>query len=98
MAADVGGDVVEQASLLVSELVTNAVMHTKSNVEISVRRSPIVRVEVRDRSNVLPEPSDTGPLEPGGLGLTVVETLAARWGVDPLPDGKTVWFELDLTD
>jgi hypothetical protein len=57
-----------------------------------------VRVEVRDRSTVLPEAHDTGPLEPGGLGLSVVETLAARWGVDPLPDGKTVWFELDLTD
>ena len=99
VTANVGTDVVERATLLVSELVTNTVVHTfSSSVEITVRSSPVVRVEVRDWSDGLPEMLSTRPRDPPGHGLSVVEALASRWGVDPLPDGKAVWIEFDPSD
>jgi hypothetical protein len=64
----------------------------------------VTRVEVEDRSPWLPDPpphesvaTAVDELEPGGLGLTIVERLASRWGADRHPDGdgKVVWFELD---
>ena len=97
-------DHVERATLLVSELVTNAIVHAGSDIRIRVRARPVTRVEVEDRSPRLPDPPPPGPvptavdeLEPGGLGLTIVERLASRWGADRHPDGdgKVVWFELD---
>ncbi len=93
---------VERAALLVSELVTNAIVHTGSDVCLRVTGHPVTRVEVEDRSPALPEPpsQDGSPmgidaLEPGGLGLAIVEGLASRWGAEHTPDGKVVWFELD---
>ena len=99
VTANVGTDVVERATLLVSELVTNTVVHTlSSSVEITVRSSPVVRVEVRDWSDGLPEMRSTGSRDPWGHGLSIVDALASRWGVNPLPDGKAVWIELDPSD
>ena len=57
-----------------------------------------MRVEVRDWSDGLPEMPSTEPRNPPGHGLSVVEALASRWGVDPLPDGKAVWIEFDPSD
>jgi anti-sigma regulatory factor (Ser/Thr protein kinase) len=97
-------DHVERATLLVSELVTNAIVHAGSDIRIRVCARPVTRVEVEDRSPWLPDPPPPEPvpaavdeLESGGLGLTIVERLASRWGADRHPDGdgKVVWFELD---
>lgn len=90
----------EQAGLLVSELVTNAVVHARS-VSL-VRVTPIteddlLRVEVDDGSPDMPllrDPSNGGE---GGWGLVLVDGLAHKWGADPHSAGKTVWFELALT-
>jgi anti-sigma regulatory factor (Ser/Thr protein kinase) len=85
------------ASLLVSELVTNAVQHAEDAIDVSVETDPVVRVAVHDRAErrLVPE------LEPSldaehGRGLLLVDRLARRWGVDESTDdgGKTVWFEL----
>jgi anti-sigma regulatory factor (Ser/Thr protein kinase) len=43
----------------------------------------------------LPLSRSIDALEPGGLGLAIVERLASRWGAERSPDGKVVWFELD---
>ncbi len=87
------------AVLLVSELVTNALVHGTPPVALHARRtSDGLRVEVYDRAAATqPVVRDT-PLDvPGGQGLRLVEALASRWGWTPADGGKSVWFELDQT-
>jgi anti-sigma regulatory factor (Ser/Thr protein kinase) len=90
------GSVIDDARLLVSELVTNAVNHTRSPFSVSVAaHSPKVRVAVHDRSSTIPVkggPSTGAPS--GGRGLQIVADLADDWGVVRTPVGKTVWAEL----
>lgn len=84
----------DDAALLVSELVTNAIQHAGSDAEIAVeldgRR---LRVEVTDASPARPALRE--PTATGGRGLRLVEALADRWGVTTRRGGKVVWFELD---
>lgn len=97
-AAAVPRDALEQATLMVSELVTNAVVHAASGVSLRVHPGPVTRIEVEDEGGplagpiVVPARDDLGP---GGLGLAIVDALATRWGTDQAPLGKIVWFELD---
>jgi anti-sigma regulatory factor (Ser/Thr protein kinase) len=91
----------DDAVLLTSEVVTNAVLHTASGDGgffrvIVLMAGELVRVEVHDGG------SETAPnaraLEtPGecGAGLYLVETIAARWGHDGGPHGRVVWFEVE---
>ncbi|HUQ63587.1 MAG TPA: ATP-binding protein [Acidimicrobiales bacterium] len=86
----------ECAILLVSELVTNAVLHARTAPEVTVRvTEDRVWVGVRDASPVAPAPKRYGLEAATGRGLQLVEQIAARWGVDTDSAGKTVWFELD---
>jgi CheY-like chemotaxis protein len=89
-------DLLDLVTLLVSELVTNANIHAGGGARVVVRLSRRgVRVDVADDDPRLPArrvPDDTGP---GGRGLLIVERVASRWGVDPAPSGKSVWFEID---
>lgn len=87
---------VEVAELLVSELVTNAVLHAGSAVELVVLRgSGRVRVEVADASAVTPQPRLPDETATIGRGMEMVEMLAEEWGVDTNPsEGKVVWFEV----
>lgn len=86
----------EDAVLLVSELVGNAVRHTGAHVIglRMARRRGWVRAEVRDPSRGLPCLLPVHPLDTTGRGLFLVDTLSDRWGVDLLPRGKTTWFEM----
>ena len=81
--------------LLTSELVTNAVLHAHSSVEVNVTvDGSIVRVDVYDALAQLPE-LIMGAETFSGRGLQIVQSLARRWGADALPGGgKTVWFEV----
>ena len=81
--------------LLVSELVTNAVLHAKSEAEVVVQLRPqVIRVEVLDRSPVLPVLKEV-PLEAtSGRGMALVNSYASAWGTRELPHGKAVWFEV----
>lgn len=82
------------ASLVVSELTSNAVIHARTPVEVRVRAlDGGIRIEVRDGVEHGPAPADDD-LAGRGLGLRVVAQLASRWGIDPMPDGKVVWAEL----
>jgi anti-sigma regulatory factor (Ser/Thr protein kinase) len=83
----------ETAVLLASELVTNAVVHTRS-ADVGLRArcdGETLLVAVDDEAASPPACCDGAP---AGAGLTLVESLAARWGWEPLGSGKRVWFEL----
>jgi anti-sigma regulatory factor (Ser/Thr protein kinase) len=86
----------EDAVLLVSELVGNAVRHTGARVFglRMGRRRGWIRVEVRDPSRGLPCLMPVAPTDTSGRGLFLVDMLADRWGVDLLPRGKNTWFEM----
>jgi len=91
------GDLTDTVTLLVSELVTNAVVHAGSDVEVMVRLTPTAaRVEVTDASTDGVAPRDATAEEDSGRGLALVGNLARRWGVRAAPGGgKTVWFEVE---
>jgi anti-sigma regulatory factor (Ser/Thr protein kinase) len=87
----------EDACLLVSELVTNSVTHAgqPAGAPLQIRASAdkgVVRIEVEDGGHGAVRLRDPDPGR-GGLGLHLVDTLAARWGVDR-ERGTHVWFEL----
>ncbi|MFB8246891.1 ATP-binding protein [Streptomyces sp. NPDC055952] len=90
----------EDAVLLVSELVGNAVRHTGARVfGLRLhRRRGWIRVEVRDPSRGLPCLMPVQELDLSGRGLFLVDKLADRWGVDLLPRGKTTWFEMRVAE
>ncbi|MEU2434106.1 ATP-binding protein [Streptomyces sp. NPDC007861] len=92
--------VAEHATLLVSELVGNAVRHTGARVFglRMLRRRGWIRVEVRDPSRGLPCLMPVHELDTSGRGLFLVDKLSDRWGVDLLPRGKTTWFEMRVVD
>ena len=81
--------------LCTDELVTNAIVHVASEIEVVVRWDDgVVRVEVRDRST-RPPLRQVHPLDAeAGRGLQLVEAMAERWGVAALDGGKAVWFEV----
>ncbi|MEU3185031.1 SpoIIE family protein phosphatase [Streptomyces sp. NPDC006923] len=90
---------VDSAELMVSEMVTNVLVHTDSDAllvaeaggEHGERR---LRVEVADTSDALPHRRTPGELASGGRGLLLMEILADAWGVVPQGEGKSIWFEL----
>ena len=85
----------EAVLLAANELVTNAIIHAHSEVELVVRlRAQVIRIEVIDAAEQVPTPRDTRDDSMGGRGLKVLDAVATRWGVDPLPTGKRVWFEV----
>jgi anti-sigma regulatory factor (Ser/Thr protein kinase) len=89
-------DVVDTAELLVSELVTNAVVHARTEVEVSVRvLNGRVTVRVSDHRPGRGLVPHGGTSYAGtGQGLALVEQLASRHGSDTDEECKTVWFEL----
>jgi anti-sigma regulatory factor (Ser/Thr protein kinase) len=95
--AEFGEDAVEAAAILTDELVTNAIMHGQP---------PIVLDISEDHGNVTVRVGDAGPGVPvtrlaqcgalSGRGLTIVDSMSDRWGVDVRQDGKSVWFQLNM--
>ncbi|MFF5159300.1 SpoIIE family protein phosphatase [Streptomyces sp. NPDC000348] len=93
---DAAPDLVDTAQLLVSELVTNVVLHARTEVEVTARVDDgTVRVRVGDRR---PDhglvPHGFPPCAGTGQGLPLVAGLSSRRGVETGDRGKTVWFEL----
>lgn len=85
-------------ALLVSELVTNAILHGRSSATVELHRpAETLRVAVRDDNPELPSVGEHPALgAEAGRGLQIVSVLARRWGVEPCDGGKAVWFELAL--
>ncbi|CAM5466178.1 MULTISPECIES: SpoIIE family protein phosphatase [Streptomyces] len=92
-------DHVDSAVLLLSETLTNVLVHTDADALFlaEVRGGPgdrRLRVEVSDTSDDLPHMRRPGELASSGRGLVLIELLAHAWGVDPRGEGKSIWFEL----
>jgi anti-sigma regulatory factor (Ser/Thr protein kinase) len=96
--AAIDDDTRETAVLLANELVTNAVEHGGGATYLQAAvQDHAIRLEVSDSSPVAPRPNtDIDDLDERGRGLLLIESLASRWGVQPQPEGKTVWCELAL--
>ena len=96
--ADLSSELVDTATLLTSELVTNAVRHAGTDVIVSVHRGDErVRVDVADGSPVESVRKDYPTDAATGRGLTLFDRLASAWGTRPIiPSGKIVWFELPV--
>ncbi len=87
----------EVATLLVSEVVTNAVLHAGTDLTVGLRRSGgNVRVEVADRSTQAASRRHYDSAATTGRGLALVDALSDEWGVEARPDGKTVWFDVGM--
>ncbi|MEU5362508.1 SpoIIE family protein phosphatase [Streptomyces sp. NPDC005925] len=104
LTAPLSGRLADDAGLIVSELVTNAVVHAGTDVDVTLRLEPdngTLLLEVGDHHpsraprDGLTETPD-GPSE-YGRGLRLVAALAESWGVTFRPDIKTVWARLSLT-
>ncbi len=97
-------EVGEDAALCATELVTNAMLHTREDFTVAIRQAGAgLRIDVLDtRPDRLPTPvpgvsGSAVDLTTGGLsgrGLQVVAGLASRWGISTTADTKTVWVEL----
>ena len=99
MARSGAGADVDAAVLALSEIVTNAFVHTGADVTVRVWSAMTgTRVEVEDSGSRLPVRRRYADTAGTGRGLHLVEELTDRWGADQRSGGKTVWFEIgDLT-
>ncbi|RSS40449.1 SpoIIE family protein phosphatase [Streptomyces sp. WAC08241] len=93
-------DQLDSAVLMVSEMVTNVLVHTDGDALLVAEvacdgTSRRLRVEVSDTSDELPHRRRPGEMASSGRGLVLMEMLAHAWGVDPRGEGKSIWFELN---
>ncbi|MQA98475.1 MAG: hypothetical protein GEV11_29215 [Streptosporangiales bacterium] len=88
-------------ALVVSELVTNAVVHGGPPIRLTLRverngAGPVLVCEVSDTNPARPRLRDGGLDAAGGRGLLLVHRLSESWGARPAGAGKTVWARLPL--
>lgn len=89
-------DLVWTATLLVSELTTNACLHARTPLTVSLARTEdgAVRMGVDDGSAAAPQMRHYAEQSTTGRGMRLVASLSARWGVEQRSGGKSVWVEL----
>ena len=83
----------EDACLVLSELVTNALRHGLGAIVVhaALVDDECLRLSVTDWADEVPRLLAPDPDRIGGVGLHVVERLSTEWNVAPFPGGKTVW-------
>ncbi|HUH07109.1 MAG TPA: SpoIIE family protein phosphatase [Egibacteraceae bacterium] len=90
-------ELIEEGMLVISELVTNSVLHAHTDIGIELEsRGEVVRVAVTDHARSLPALRAYSYEALTGRGLEVVTAMAWRWAVESLPTGKQVWADLRL--
>ncbi|MBP2055729.1 signal transduction histidine kinase [Streptomyces griseochromogenes] len=88
-------DLADTAELLVSELVTNALRHTRGPLRLNLRlRNSRLLCEVEDTESSGPVRNVADPDAEGGRGIELLELLADAWGSVRTATGKITWFEL----
>jgi anti-sigma regulatory factor (Ser/Thr protein kinase) len=89
--------IVDSAVLLISELATNVALHARTDLQVTIRfEDNTLWGEVKDWNARLPQPCMAPESATSGRGLSLVESLAHRWGIDQEDGGKTVWFSLKV--
>ncbi|MEU5026091.1 ATP-binding protein [Streptomyces milbemycinicus] len=89
----------DDAELLVSEVVTNALRYTGGSVRLTLCLCPAdgaLRCEVEDADPTPPQSRQPCEEDEGGRGLYLIDLLARSWGSHRTGTGKTVWFELHV--
>lgn len=90
-------DALDTVALLVTELVTNAILHARTPLLLQIETRPHhVRLCVEDASDQQPELRSYASDAVTGRGLALVEALASSWGVESTSSGKVVWCEIPL--
>lgn len=85
----------DAVELAVSETVTNALVHAGTQVDLLLAiDAETIRVDVVDRSPVVPHVRPTAGAAISGRGLSLLAELTSRWGIDAHESSKSVWFEL----
>jgi len=91
-------EVVDRSQLMVSELVSNAVLHGSGPVELSVTETDphqgVYRIEVSNSGNGVPAMRRAETHELSGRGLQLVDSLARRWGSHNIDGHTRVWFDV----
>ena len=92
-------DVRDDAELMVSELVTNALRHGPPPIYLDVSlRGNRIRISVADSSRVAPQAMAATTWSEGGRGLALLQAVAADWGSEMASSGKRVWCELPVSE
>jgi GAF domain-containing protein/anti-sigma regulatory factor (Ser/Thr protein kinase) len=93
-------ELVDDAALVISELVTNAFLHGEPPVVVRISaRAHLIRIEVADDSRSAPVRGRPDSNAMTGRGMGLIESLSSRWGVAPEANGKKIWCELeDMSD
>ena len=87
----------DDAAVVVTELISNAVRHADTDLELRMVHLPDgLRMEVKDGSQAPPMRRPSRGTDEGGRGLHLVDALSTRYGVDADGDGKCVWVEMLL--
>jgi DNA-binding NarL/FixJ family response regulator len=85
----------DEASLIVTELAANAVLHARSPYDVRLTHTDgVLRIEVADGDPGTPEPQPFSAVAESGRGIVLVSALSASWGIDTRPHGKVTWAEL----
>ena len=89
---------IDDARLVTSELVANAVLHSRTSIRLTLRSDGLdfVRIEVFDENTRVPMYCPPPPDATSGRGLSLVAAAASRWGTERHPHGKTVWAEIGV--
>jgi anti-sigma regulatory factor (Ser/Thr protein kinase) len=90
--------IVDDAELIVSELVSNAVEHAPGSATYElevVQRGGGIRIYLADGSSIKPVIAALAHDRPRGRGLRIVEALTTSWGSDDHKGGKRVWVDLE---
>lgn len=89
----------DTAVLLADEIVTNALVRGDCAVEMTLEENArAIRVEISDTLLEVPGVGPGTRKEKHGFGMAIVDLLASSWGVTERPDGKSIWFQLDMAD
>lgn len=90
-------ETLDTVALLVTELVTNAILHARTPLQLTLESRPgQVRICVQDSSRERPTVRRYDSDAVTGRGLALVEHLASSWGVETTTTGKVVWCEVAL--
>ncbi len=93
---DCDADRLDDAALVLSELVGNAVRHAQGDsIQVRLHRDrDVLHIAVQDGSTEMPAPREASFEDENGRGMLIIEALSHRWGCDPVAGGKVVWADV----